>query len=123
MSPTIEFLDGLYETLSDVRLRYNKSTGVRNVLLIFSEFKAAAITNSFNLNKSSSSQLRLTDDEGVISIEPNGVNLVFGGEEGDDLKRVECTVEIPRDDHWERFMRFMNRYASANGMMYNGQSV
>ncbi|MFM7909650.1 MAG: photosystem II reaction center protein Psb28, partial [Microcystis sp.] len=22
------------------------------------------------------------------------------------------------DEHWERFMRFMNRYAAANGMGY-----
>jgi photosystem II Psb28-2 protein len=31
---------------------------------------------------------------------------------------MDCAVEIEQEDHWERFMRFMNRYAQANGMEY-----
>ncbi|MGF1676496.1 MAG: photosystem II reaction center protein Psb28, partial [Rivularia sp. (in: cyanobacteria)] len=29
-----------------------------------------------------------------------------------------CQFEIEQDDHWDRFMRFMHRYADANGMAY-----
>jgi photosystem II Psb28-2 protein len=31
---------------------------------------------------------------------------------------MECRFEIDLEDYWERFMRFMNRYAEANGMAY-----
>jgi photosystem II Psb28-2 protein len=31
---------------------------------------------------------------------------------------LECKFEIEQESHWERFVRFMNRYAEANGMEY-----
>lgn len=62
--------------------------------------------------------LRLIDSEGEMSIKPSSLKIIWGGDEGDELKRVECGFEIEQDDHWERFMRFMNRYADANGMSY-----
>ena len=49
---------------------------------------------------------------------PSGIKMYYGGPEGEDIKRVECKLEIDRDDHWERFMRFMHRYSEANGMAY-----
>lgn len=64
----------------------------------------------------------LTDEEGVISVEPSSIQFLFGGAEGDELQRVECTFEIEREDYWERFMRFMERYAEANGMAYGETS-
>jgi photosystem II Psb28-2 protein len=66
--------------------------------------------------------LLLTDTEGQISIEPSSVKFIFGGPEGDDLQRVECRFEIDRAEHWERFMRFMHRYAEANDMVYGENS-
>ncbi|MBF2079733.1 MAG: hypothetical protein IGR76_14740, partial [Synechococcales cyanobacterium T60_A2020_003] len=46
------------------------------------------------------------------------VHFVFGGDDGDDLMRVECKVEVDQEDHWQRFLRFMHRYAESNGMAY-----
>lgn len=66
--------------------------------------------------------MRLTDEEGEIRVEPTSVKFIFGGPEGDDLQRMECEFEIEREDHWERVMRFMHRYAEANGMAY-GEST
>ena len=57
--------------------------------------------------------------KGVISVAPSSVKFLFGGREGDEFQRMECEFEIQREDHWERFMRFMNRYAQANGMVYS----
>ncbi|ACK72880.1 photosystem II reaction center protein Psb28 [Gloeothece citriformis PCC 7424] len=119
VTPSIEFFDGLSEELSNVSLRRSKDTGVRNVLMIFKSLKAIEKFQSFT--KRSYGDLRLIDSEGIISVEPSSVKLIFGGDEGDELIRVECTFEIPRDDHWERFMRFMHRYAEANGMGYSDQ--
>ena len=117
ITPTIEFFTGLSEELSNVKLRRNKSTGVRNVLFIFTTLKAIERFNSFR--KKFNGSLRLIDSEGEITVEPSSVQFIFAGDEGDDLKRVECAFEIPRDDHWERFMRFMERYAEANGFAYS----
>jgi len=95
-TPTIEFFVGLSEELSGVSLRKNKSTGIRNVLMTFKTLKAIERFQSFTTR--TYGDLRLTD-------------------EGDEIQRVECGFEIT-DEHWERFMRFMNRYAAANGMGY-----
>jgi photosystem II Psb28-2 protein len=115
-NPTIEFFVGLSEELSDVSLRKNKSTGIRNVLMTFKTLKAIERFQSFTTR--TYGDLRLSDEEGVITVIPNSMKFIFGGDEGDEIKRVECGFEIVQDEYWERFMRFMNRYAEANGMGY-----
>ncbi|MBD2464047.1 photosystem II reaction center protein Psb28 [Oscillatoria sp. FACHB-1407] len=115
-TPFIYFFEGIPEELSDVSLRRNRSTGVRSVLLTFKQLKSIERFNSYT--KRFAQGLRLVDSEGEISVEPDSVQFVFGGPEGDELVRVECKFEIQREDHWERFVRFMNRYAEANGMEY-----
>ena len=114
--PTVEFYEGVSEEISNVSLRRDRSTGDRLVLLIFERLKAIEEFQSFRSRFSKA--LKLTDSEGIITIEPSGVKFIFGGPEGDDLRQVECTLAIDRDDHWERFMRFMHRYADANGLAY-----
>lgn len=114
--PSIQFFEGLSEELSDVSLRRNRTTGGRTALLTFRTLKSIERFQSFT--RRFASAMRLTDEEGEISIEPAAMRFVFGGPEGDELQRVECKLEIDRDDHWERFMRFMRRYAEANGMAY-----
>lgn len=114
--PLIEFFEGIPEELSNVSLRRNRDTGTRILLLSFERLQAIerfqSYTNRFT------KALRLTDTEGQIDIQPSSVQFVFGGPEGDDLQRVECKVEIDQDDHWQRLMRFLHRYAEANGMEY-----
>lgn len=114
--PCIEFFEGIPEELADVSLRLNRSTGIRSVLLVFRSLRSIerfrSYTNRF------AKALLLTDDEGQISIEPASIKFIFGGPEGDELDHVECCLEIDREDHWDRFMRFMHRYAEANGMAY-----
>ncbi len=114
--PSIQYFEGISEELSNVSLRKNRSSAVRSVLMSFNSLKALDQFNSFT--KKFSNSLVLTDEEGVINVEPSSVKFVFSGPEGDDLERVNCTFEIEREDQWERFMRFMNRYAEANGMAY-----
>jgi photosystem II Psb28-2 protein len=115
-SPSIEFFDGLYEDLSGVSLRRDRRTGVHVALLTFNQLKSIEQFNSYR--KRFSQSLKLTDSEGQILMQPSSVQFVFGGDDGDDLKRVECKIEIDQDDHWQRFMRFMHRYAESNGMAY-----
>lgn len=114
--PFIEFFEGVPEELSDVSLRQNRSTGIRSVLMTFKTLRSIerfrSYTNRF------AKALILNDTEGKISIEPSSIKFIFGGPEGDDLERVECRFEIDQEDHWQRFMRFMHRYAEANDMGY-----
>ncbi|NJO79870.1 MAG: photosystem II reaction center protein Psb28 [Cyanobacteria bacterium RM1_2_2] len=114
--PSIEFFEGIPEELSNVSLRRNRTTGVRSVLMMFQTLQSIerfrSYTNRF------AKALVLTDAEGRIEIEPSSIKFIFGGPEGDDLERVECRLEIDQESHWERLMRFMHRYAEANGFAY-----
>lgn len=114
--PSIEFFEGIAEELSDVSLRQNRATGIRSVMFTFTTLRSIerfrSYTNRF------AKALVLSDAEGRISIEPDSVKFIFSGPEGDDFERMECRFEIDQPDHWERFMRFMHRYAEANGMTY-----
>ncbi|HAJ62937.1 MAG TPA: photosystem II reaction center protein Psb28, partial [Cyanobacteria bacterium UBA8543] len=106
-TPSIQFFEGISEELSNVSLRRNRNSGVRTVLMTFDTIKALEKFNSFK--KRFSNSMLLTDEEGSISVEPSSVQFLFGGPEGDELNRMECQFEVEREDHWERFMRFMNR--------------
>ena len=117
--PSIEFFDGLSEELSRISLRRDRATGTRIVIMEFDELQAINRFNSFT--KRFNQAILLRDEEGNIEIEPAGLQFIFGGPEGDDLQRVECKLELDREDHWERLMRFMHRYADANGMSYGEQ--
>lgn len=115
-TPSIQFFAGIFEEFSNVSLRRDVRSGKRIVVMIFQRVKALEKFNSFT--KQSLNSMLLTDEEGEISVAPSSIQFIFGGAEGDELQRVECKFEIERDDHWERFMRFMHRYAEANGMAY-----
>jgi photosystem II Psb28-2 protein len=118
--PTVQFYEGIFETIDNVRLRRNLDTGDRTVLLLFKQLKAIEKFQSFRSQFSKA--LKLIDEEGTITIEPSGIRFIFGGPEGDDLERVECTLTLDRDDYWDRLMRFLHRYADANGMAYGEPS-
>jgi photosystem II Psb28-2 protein len=114
--PTIEFFEGLTEDLFQVSLRKSKTTGVRNVLMTFKRLKAIERFQSFTTR--TYGDLRLIDEEGIISVQPSSMKFIFGGDEGDEIQRVECGFELGEPEHWDRFTRFMNRYAESNGMGY-----
>ncbi|BAZ30141.1 photosystem II protein PsbW, class I [Cylindrospermum sp. NIES-4074] len=115
-TPSIQFFVGVFEELNNVSLRRERRTGKRIVLLTFNQLNALEGFKSFT--KQSLNALLLSDEEGEISVTPSSTKFIFGGDEGDELKQVKCEFEIEQDDHWERFMRFMHRYAEANGMEY-----
>jgi photosystem II Psb28-2 protein len=115
-TPSIQFFAGIFEELSNISLRREVRTGKRVVVMIFEKLQALESFNSFT--KPSLNSLLLTDEEGEISVTPSGTKFIFGGDEGDELLRVECKFEVEQDDHWERVMRFLHRYAEANGMEY-----
>ena len=72
-----------------------------------------------SFTKRSFNNLGLIDSEGLIRVSPSSVQLVFGGEDGEEIKRVECIFEVEQEDYWEKFMRFMQHYAEAKDMAYS----
>lgn len=114
--PVIEFFDGVSEELSDVSLRQNRATGDRTVLMTFEKLNSIERLKSYT--KRFNQALHLTDQEGRIEIAPDSVKFFFADSDGDDLIRAECRFTLHQEDHWERFLRFMNRYAEAHGMQY-----
>jgi photosystem II Psb28-2 protein len=115
-TPCIQIFEGVPEELSGVSLRRDRATGSHVAVLQFESL--ASLDHFRSFRKRSRNAIHLLDEEGEVLIEPSGIQLFFGGFEGDELKRVECKLEIDRDDHWERFMRFMHRYADANNLAY-----
>lgn len=115
--PSIEFFEGIREDLSNVSLKQNRSTGVHSVHLTFTKLRALEQFRSFT--RSSFNSMRLTDSEGMVEVEPSSAQLFFGGEDGDELARFEFAFEVEREDHLQRFMRFMQRYAESEGLAYS----
>lgn len=114
--PSIEFFVGLSEELSNVTIKQNKTSNVFSVTMIFEKLKALEKFQSFTTK--TYGDLRLIDEEGIISVNPSDTKFIFGGDDGDDLKKVECTFQIDQGVVWDRFMRFMDRYAKNNGMEF-----
>ncbi|ANV90329.1 MULTISPECIES: photosystem II reaction center protein Psb28 [unclassified Picosynechococcus] len=119
-TPRIEFFNGISEELSNVSLQRNPKTGVKSVSMTFAQLNALDRFQSFTAG--SNGIVRLIDEEGDIAVTPSSCRIVFGGEEGDELRGVICRFEIDNADHWERFMRFMHRYADEHGFAY-GESA
>ena len=118
--PCIQIFAGVPEELSGVSLRRGKTSGKRSAILIFEKLESLEHFRSYW--KRSANVVHLIDEEGEILVEPTGVQMIYGGPEGEDLRRIECKLEIEQDNHWQRFMRFMNRYAEANAMVYGENS-
>jgi photosystem II Psb28-2 protein len=115
-NPCIQIFQGVPEELSGVSFRRTKSSNQHCAILKFE--KLASLQHFLSFRASSSNAVHLIDEEGEILATPSGIQFFYGGPEGEDLKRVECKLEIDQSDHWERFMRFMHRYAEANDMIY-----
>jgi photosystem II Psb28-2 protein len=114
---TIEFIGGVREEVSEIRLRRGKETGNTIVVFIFEKVRAMEKLRSFSAG---SQYMLLTDEEGDIRVTPR--NLEFFYRNDDDLARLECTFELIDDAQRERLRRFMDRYAAANGMGYQDRN-
>ena len=90
VTPTVQFYEGINESIDDVSLRRHPATGDRSILLIFNQLRAIEAFQSFRSQFAKA--LKLVDEEGTITIEPSGIRFIFGGPDGDDLERVECTL-------------------------------
>ncbi|KAJ9176501.1 hypothetical protein P3X46_011808 [Hevea brasiliensis] len=108
--PTIQFIQGTDEqTIPDVRL--TKSRDGTNGVAIFTFDQPSVFDSSGELGDITG--FYMIDEEGVLQSVDVSAKYINGKPSRIEAKYV---MRSPRD--WDRFMRFMERYANANGLQF-----
>lgn len=113
--PCVQIFEDLPEKMSSASLKNAPPTDTNVAVMRFQSL--ASLAHFLCFKKSAGCPLHLIDDEGDILVQPVCIAMVYDGPEGKALKSVECKLEVDQGDHWERLVRFMRRYAEANGMV------
>lgn len=110
VKPTIQFIQGIDEqTIPDVRL--TKSRDGTNGMAIFTFTEPSVFDSSSVVGDITG--FYMIDEEGVLQSVNVNAKFVNGKPAGIEAKYV---MRTPRE--WDRFMRFMERYANANGLSF-----
>ena len=106
----IQFSRGIKEnTVPDVRLTRSRSGDSGTATFVFESPKILSKENTNEITG-----MYLVDEEGeIVTREVKGV--FINGEP----KKVESRVIMNSAGEWERFMRFMERYAQENGLGFS----
>lgn len=110
VKPTIQFIQGTDEqTTPDVRL--TKSRDGTNGMAIFTFSEPSVFDSSSVVGDITG--FYMIDEEGVLQSVDVNAKFVNGKPAGIEAKYI---MRTPRE--WDRFMRFMERYANANGLSF-----
>ncbi|CAA2999498.1 photosystem II reaction center PSB28 protein, chloroplastic-like [Olea europaea var. sylvestris] len=110
IKPAIQFIQGTDEqTIPDVRL--TKSRDGTNGMAIFRFDQPSVFDSSSEVGDITG--FYMIDEEGVLQSVDVNAKFVNGKPAGIEAKYV---MRTPRD--WDRFMRFMERYANQNGLSF-----
>ncbi|AFY73137.1 photosystem II reaction center protein Psb28 [Synechococcus sp. PCC 7502] len=111
MTAKIQLTRGIDEDVSDVRLTRAKDGSNGTATFIFKDPKC---TNEANKALTDITGMFMTDEEGELVTRNVNAKFINGKPAG-----IEAVYIIDSPQAWDRFMRFMNRYAEANGMGFN----
>ncbi|KAL4588015.1 hypothetical protein LXL04_000893 [Taraxacum kok-saghyz] len=110
VKPSIQFIPGRDEqTIPDVKL--TKSRDGTNGMAIFRFDEPSVFDSSGEVGDITG--FFMIDDEGTLQSVDVSAKFVNGRPAGIEAKYV---MRTPRD--WDRFMRFMERYANVNGLQF-----
>lgn len=110
VKPTIQFIQGTDEqTIPDVKL--TKSKDGSNGVAIFRFEQPSVFDSSGEFGDITG--FYMIDEEGVIQSVDVNAKFVNGKPAGIEAKYI---MRTPRE--WDRFMRFMERYANDNGLSF-----
>ncbi|KAL3531183.1 hypothetical protein ACH5RR_010505 [Cinchona calisaya] len=110
VKPTIQFIQGTDEqTIPDVKL--TKSRDGTNGMAIFRFDEPSVFDSSSEVGDITG--FYMIDEEGVLQSVDVNAKFINGKPAGIEAKYI---MRTPRD--WDRFMRFMERYANANGLQF-----
>ncbi|CAN1131445.1 Photosystem II reaction center PSB28 protein, chloroplastic [Linum perenne] len=108
--PSIQFIQGTDEqTVPDVKL--TKSRDGTNGVALFSFEQPSVFDSSGELGDITG--FFMIDEEGVIQSVDVSAKFVNG-----KPSRIEAKYVMRNPREWDRFMRFMERYANANGLQF-----
>lgn len=111
MKVKIQFIKGFDEkVLPDVRLTRSKdgSTGTATF-----KFKNPNILDKSTSKEGEITGMYLIDEEGILETRDVNVRFVNGKPEA-----IESIYIMKSPEDWDRFMRFMERYSEANGLVF-----
>ena len=111
MKAKIQFIKGLDEKiLPDVRLTRScdGTTGTATF-----RFKNSNIMYKNTAKKSEIIEMSLIDEEGILETKDITVRFISGKPEA-----IECIYIMKNSEAWDRFMRFMERYAKTKGLIF-----
>ncbi|KAF7152897.1 hypothetical protein RHSIM_Rhsim01G0260300 [Rhododendron simsii] len=110
VKPTIQFIQGTDEqTIPDVKL--TKSKDGTNGMAIFSFEQPSVFDSSGEVGDITG--FYMIDEEGVLQSVDVSAKFVNG-----KPSRIEAKYVMRTPREWDRFMRFMERYANANGLQF-----
>lgn len=109
--PCVQLFKDLPEKVSSISVKRDTNVAVMRFQTL------ASLAHFSGRTKGSGPVLHLLDTEGNMLIRPTCIKLVYHKSEGTGLKSVECELEVDKGDHWERLMRFLQRYASAHNLV------
>jgi photosystem II protein len=110
MTATIQLARGVNEEASDVRLTRSKDGSISTATFIFNE---PACMEEGQINNEVTGMFMI-DEEGELVTRTVNAKFINGKPAG-----IEAIYKMRGENEWERFMRFMNRYAEANGMDFS----
>lgn len=111
MTAKIQLAIGIDEEASDVKITRSKD-GDTSVAVFF--FDAPNCMTGANAATNEILGMYMIDEEGEIITRNVNAKFINGKSAG-----IEAIYKIEGDRNWQRFLRFMNRYAEANGMSLN----
>ncbi|XP_031250191.1 photosystem II reaction center PSB28 protein, chloroplastic-like [Pistacia vera] len=110
VKPTIQFIQGTDElTVPDVKL--TKSRDGTNGMAIFSFDQPSVFDSSNEIGDITG--FYMIDEEGVLQSVDVSAKFVNG-----KPSRIEAKYIMRSPREWDRFMRFMERYANQNGLQF-----
>ncbi|MGH7999601.1 MAG: photosystem II reaction center protein Psb28 [Brasilonema sp.] len=106
----IEFSKGTTEEIiPDVRLTRSRTGDSATATFIFQNPKALSSSNTEEITG-----MYMIDEEGELVTREVKGKFINGKPEA-----LEATYLMKSKDEWDRFMRFMERYAKENGLEFN----
>lgn len=106
----IQFSRGIDEdAVPEVRLTRSRSGGTGTATFVFEKPKALSESTTEDITG-----MYLIDDEGELVTREVKAKFINGKPEA-----LEAVYLIKSEDEWDRFMRFMERYAQENGLGFN----
>ncbi|MBD2105215.1 photosystem II reaction center protein Psb28 [Leptolyngbya sp. FACHB-261] len=108
---SIQFARGVDEEVTNVRLTRSKD-GLRGTATFF--FEKPRVMNDADVDNRDITGMWMIDDEGELVTRTVNAKFVNGQPAG-----VEAIYRMDGSDEWERFMRFMERYAASNDLGFS----